>query len=82
MVDPGYTSGVVLLFSSMAYRLLREVRQALTRHDKPPSQSPHHPFSAIARMRRAWPLLKAISKVVQIFRALQPGILRCQKPES
>ena len=35
----------------MAYRLLREFRQALTRLDTPPLSIRHHPGSAIASMR-------------------------------
>ena len=35
----GLTEGTTLLLLVMAYRLLREFRQALTRLDTPPSQS-------------------------------------------
>ena len=36
----------------MAYRLLREFRQALTRLDTPPLSIRHHPGSAIAPVTR------------------------------
>ena len=43
----------MLLLLVMAYRLLREFRQASTRLDTPPFSLSHHPSSAIALSRLA-----------------------------